>query len=280
MQNADAPTVKSFGHEWGRYSQSESDLSEADRAAQFNSYFGVFPWDTLPPSATGVDFGCGSGRWAMLAAPRVHRLFAIDPAPEAITVARHNLAHLPNVTALVAEAKAMPFEDGSLDFAYCLGVLHHIPNTPAALRAIIAKLKPGAPLLLYLYYNFDNRPAWYRAVWHVSNLGRKVISRLPFLAQRIVTAMIATLVYWPVARVGRLLDRIGLMPGAWPLSYYRDKGCYVMLTDAHDRFCTPLEKRFSRAEVADMMAAANLVDIRFSERAPYWVAVGRVRGAT
>lgn len=195
-------------------------------------------------------------------------------------MAKRNLAHQPNVTVRVAEANALPFEHGSLDFAYCLGVLHHIPDTAAALRAIVAKLKPGAPLLLYLYYNFENRPAWYRAVCYVSNLGRKVISQLPFPAQRIVTAMVAAIVYWPVARAGRLLDRIGLMPGAWPLSYYRDKGFYVMLTDAHDRFCTPLEKRFSRAEVSDMMAAANLVDIRFSDRAPFWVAVGRVRGAT
>ena len=42
---------------------------------------------------------------------------------------------------------AMPIAPASLDFGYSLGVLHHIPDTAAAMRACVATLKPGAPLL-------------------------------------------------------------------------------------------------------------------------------------
>jgi len=48
-----------------------------------------------------------------------------------------------------------------------------------------------------------------------------------------------------------------------------------MRTDALDRFGTRLEQRFTRDEIAHMMEAAGLVDIRFSEKMPFWVAVGR-----
>jgi hypothetical protein len=47
-----------------------------------------------------------------------------------------------------------------------------------------------------------------------------------------------------------------------------------MRTDARDRFGTPLEQRFSRAQIREMCNAAGLVDLRLSPRAPYWCAVG------
>ena len=59
-----------------------------------------------------------------------------------------------------------------------------------------------------------------------------------------------------------------------PLSYYRHHSFYTLRTDARDRFGTPLEQRFTRAEIGKMMRQAGLVEIRFSEAAPYWCVVG------
>jgi len=59
------------------------------------------------------------------------------------------------------------------------------------------------------------------------------------------------------------------------LTIYRRQGFYTMRTDALDRFGTRLEQRFTRDEIKHMMKAAGLVDIRFSEKMPFWVAVGR-----
>jgi SAM-dependent methyltransferase len=280
MKNADPNTVKSFGSEWSLYTQSEDDLPLAGRTALFESYFHIFPWQSLPQAAIGADVGCGSGRWAAMVAPRVGHLYAIDPAPPAVHVARRNLRAHANVTVIEAECNAMPIENASLDFAYCLGVLHHIPDTQVALAAIVAKLKMGAPILLYLYYAFDNRPFWYRAIWRVSELGRGIICRLPRRAQQFVTTIVAATVYWPLARAAYVLSLAGVPVSSWPLSYYADKPFYVLRTDAYDRFCTPLEKRFSRSEIEQMMLSAGLSEISFSEAAPYWVVVGRRQSLT
>jgi len=43
---------------------------------------------------------------------------------------------------------------------------------PAAIRSCAALLKPGAPLLLYLYYATDNRPRWFRWLWQFSHTAR------------------------------------------------------------------------------------------------------------
>ena len=47
-----------------------------------------------------------------------------------------------------------------------------------------------------------------------------------------------------------------------------------MRTDALDRFGTRLEQRFTRPQIAAMMEAAGLGQVRFREGVPYWVACG------
>jgi len=275
--NTDRATVAGFGREWATFTQSAEAFTDADRRAMFDAYFAIFPWAALPRDSVGADIGCGSGRWAMLVAPRVGELHLVDPAPKALAVARANLADVGNVCFHLASVAALPFADGSLDFAYCLGVLHHVPDTAQALRDLATKLKSGAPFLVYLYYAFDNRSPAYRALWRISNAGRLVLSRAPYPVQIAATATIALLVYWPLARTAALLERIGLLPRAWPLAYYRKRAFYVMRTDAFDRFCTRLERRFTRAQIADMLGAVGFTDIKFSEQEPFWVAVARKR---
>jgi SAM-dependent methyltransferase len=270
--NLDVATVEGFGDEWTRFDQSE--VPEAERQDLFDSYFRIFPWDSLPQNAVGFDAGCGSGRWAMLAAPRVGHLHCADPS-SAIDVAARNLKHLGNVTLHRASIDEMPMADGSMDFGYSLGVLHHIPDTQAAMASCVRKLKPGAPFLVYLYYRFDNRPAWFRLMWKVSDLLRRFIAVQPHGVRYILSQIAAAIIYWPLARMARLAEKLGAKVDNWPLSSYRNRTFYMMRTDALDRFGTRLEQRFTRPEIEAMMKASELTEIRVSDDFPYWCAVGK-----
>jgi SAM-dependent methyltransferase len=270
--NLDRETVEGFGREWAAFRQGE-ELSEAERIKIFADYFGIFPWASLHRGAVGIDVGCGSGRWAMLVAPRVKHLHVLDASPLALETAKQNLAGASNVTFHLAGVDSIPLPDGSLDFAYSLGVLHHVPDTAKAIQDIGRKLKPGSPLLIYLYYAFDNRPGWFRAIWQVSAWVRLVVSRLPYVLRLAVSQLIAVIVYWPLARIARALEAAGELPGSFPLAYYRDKSFYVMRTDAFDRFCTRLEQRFTKAQIEDMLSSTGFADVRFSQSEPYWCAV-------
>jgi len=272
-ENIDLKTVDGFGHEWSAFDQTA--LGEEEWRELFDRYFAIFPFDALGDDAQGFDLGCGSGRWAAGVAPRVGRLHCIDPAEQALAVARRNLAGHANVGFHLAAADSIPLADGSQDFGYSLGVLHHIPDTAGALRNCTAKLKPGAPFLLYLYYALDQRPGWYRAIWRATDGVRRTISRLPFPLRKSVTNGIAATVYWPLARGARLVEKLGGDPAPLPLSAYRSCSFYTMRTDALDRFGTRLEHRFTREQMRAMMEEAGLADIVFSEREPYWIACGR-----
>lgn len=274
-ENLDHRTVEGFGDEWARFDQQGAPQDELDEV--FAAYFQCFPWDALPPGATGFDAGCGSGRWAARVAPRIGHLHLVDASAVALEVARRNLGHLSNCTFHHASVDALPLPPGSMDFGYSLGVLHHVPDTQAGIAACVRALKPGAPLLLYLYYAFDNRPRWYRWVWRCSETVRRVVSRMPMGLRYAVSQIIAGSVYWPLARAAAAAGRLGLDARTWPLAFYADKSFYTMRTDALDRFGTRLEQRFDAVEIRRMMEAAGLEHIVFGDRAPFWCACGRRR---
>ncbi len=270
--NVDPSITAGFGDEWSRLDQSR--IPRVTLEEMFWSYFRLFPWMRLPAGAIGADFGCGSGRWAALVAPRVGRLFCIDASDQALDVARRNLQDFANCEFVPASVANIPIPDSSLDFGYSLGVLHHIPDTQKGLACCVAKLKAGAPFLLYLYYRFDNRPAWYRALWAVTNTARLVISRFPYALRYWTCQTIAAAFYWPAARTAHCARKLGIDTRTFPLQFYADKPFYVMRTDALDRFGTRLERRFTRSEVEVLMRSAGLDHIQFNDDPPFWCALG------
>ncbi len=271
MQNIDSSVVNDFGNEWSEYNQSKSDLN-LEKA--FEQYFSIFPKHVLHDQSVGFDAGCGSGRWAKYIAPKVKYLYCFDPSSKALDIAKQNLSQYKNCFFECSSINQVSITENSMDFGYCLGVLHHIPDTKRALSACVSKLKKGSPLLVYLYYRFDNKPIWFKFIWRLSDSLRKVISILPFSIKLFITKCIALVVYFPLARLSYLLAIFGLDVSNIPLSDYRNKAFYYMATDSLDRFGTRLEKRFTKKEIFSMMTDAGLTSITFSNRTPFWVAIG------
>jgi ubiquinone/menaquinone biosynthesis C-methylase UbiE len=271
MSNIDPSVVEAFGEQWSKFDH--ANLDNPDLQMLFQSYFTIFPWHALPPDAEGFDLGCGTGRWAHFVAPRVGHLHCIDPSAAALDVARQNLQGRSNCSFHCASVEEIPLADRSADFGYCLGVLHYIPNARQGIVECARKLKPGAPLLIYVYYAFDNRPTWFRMIWRVSDLVRRFISNLPFIIRSPLCDLIAALVYWPLARTSKGLEKLGVDVFPFPLSSYRNRSFYSMRTDALDRFGSRLEQRFTRKQILEMMQDAGFERIIFND-SPCWCAMG------
>jgi len=152
--------------------------------------------------------------------------------------------------------------------------LHHISDTNKALKVMTSKLKENAPLLLYIYYNFENRSSLFIILWKISNVLRIFISKLPFRIKKIVTDLIALFIYLPLAKINFLIDYLNCGFIKLPLSFYKNKSFYVMRNDSLDRFGTSLEKRFSKKQIKELMIEASLKDIVFYDKEPYWIVLG------
>lgn len=271
MSNIDIKTVNSFGDEWSRFDQDAMSYDETKKI--FDEYFAIFPWEILPENATGFDMGCGSGRWAKIMANYVGHLHCIDPS-SSLEVARTMLKSKSNISFHKASLDEAPLPYNSQDFGYALGVLHHVPNTSAAIRECVTMLKSGAPFLLYIYYAFENRSIPFKILWRISDMFRRVVCRLPNSLKHVLTDLLAISVYYPLARLSLFFEHLHVPVSSFPLTYYRNHSLYTMRTDSRDRFGTPLEQRFTRKEILSMMNEAGLVDVIFSDRMPFWCAVG------
>jgi len=271
-ENIDWTTVKSFGEEWkafDQFSQEEIDLIG-------NEYFDIVPDSVLNKNCVALDLGCGSGRWTRYVCEKAKFVEAVDPS-EAVFSAASLLKEQKNVRITQAASSDIPFPDNSFDFVFSLGVLHHIPDTGQAMKDCVAKLKQGGCFLVYLYYKLDNKSLAYKLLFHLADIFRRGICRLPSGVKKIVCDLLAVLFYLPFIGIAKLVKKLSPTKNWFkqiPLWYYHNKTWNVIRNDSLDRFGTPLEQRFSKLEIQEMMENAGLKDIVFSDNAPYWHAVG------
>jgi len=167
-------------------------------------------------------------------------------------------------------ANSIPLE--SLDLAMSLGVLHHIPDTGLAIKDVSLRIKPGGMFLCYLYYKLENKPTLYKLIFKGVNVVRKVISGLPQKIKYIITSAITALVYWPLARFSKVMNKFGVKTSNIPLHHYADMPFVMLANDALDRFGTSLEQRFSKADITEMLRLADfdISTLKFSDSEPYW----------
>jgi len=271
-ENLDQGVIDSFGHEWATFDYGETDTSEA-LDAQFRAY--CTPLDLSqfdPKKSIAGDFGAGSGRWASRLIPYFSLVYALEPSDGASTVLKNKFSGEGKIAVLqeTVGANSIPLE--SLDLAMSLGVLHHIPDTSLAIKEVSRRIKPGGIFLCYLYYNLENKPTLYKLIFKAVNTVRKVISILPQKVKHLVTSLIAALIYWPLAKSSKVLSKFGINTSNIPLHHYADMPFVMLANDALDRFGTTLEQRFSKAEIKEMLRAADfdISTLKFSDSEPFW----------
>lgn len=271
--NIDLTTVQSFGEEWNAFHGFEN----AEIKKIGDTYFDIITPAMMGMDKTAADFGCGTGRWSKYIHDKFGAVAAIDPS-DAVFAASQLLQGVDNVHLYKASIDNLPFADNYFDFGFSLGVLHHIPDTQAAMNSCVKKIKPGGHFLVYLYYSLDNRGFLYKTLFGASDLVRRVISKMPGWLKRFCCNMMAVFFYMPFVLFSRFLRLLGVskkIRSKIPLHAYENTSFYIIRNDALDRFGTPLEQRFSRKQVQQMMETAGLSQIIFSEQSPYWHAVGR-----
>ena len=271
-ENLDQNVIDGFGHEWAAFDYTETETAEA-LDAQFAAYCAPLDLSQFnPEKSVAGDFGAGSGRWSSRLAPYFSRVYALEPSDGAIQVLRDKFTSDPKIIVLQETVGVNSIPRASLDLAMSLGVLHHIPDTALAIKDVSRSIKPGGVFLCYLYYNLENKPAYYKIIFRSVNLVRQMISRLPQPVRRLSATIIAAFVYLPLARLSKLLSKLGRNISNLPLHHYANMPFVMLANDALDRFGTSLEQRFSKTQITEMLRAADfdLTTLKFSEIEPFW----------
>lgn len=98
------------------------------------------------PGATLLDVGCGTGHWSRFFAECGYTVVGVDVAKEMIRVAQaHNPA---GIRYRVADARDLPFRDGSFDVVAAIATIEFVPDVHAALREMLRCLRAGGSLVI------------------------------------------------------------------------------------------------------------------------------------
>ena len=100
-----------------------------------------------------LEIGCGLGTDGAQFAKAGANYTGIDLTEAAVDFARRRfeLFDLPG-SFRVADAERLDFPDNAFDLVYSHGVLHHTPDTPAAIREVRRVLRPGGRAVVMLYH--------------------------------------------------------------------------------------------------------------------------------
>jgi SAM-dependent methyltransferase len=99
----------------------------------------------VPPGATVLDAGCGSGR-TLEELTDFGSVAGIELSPDAAAVARGRGSGAFDVR--IGRLEALPWEDSRFDLITCLDVIEHTPDDALALSELRRVSRPGAWLLV------------------------------------------------------------------------------------------------------------------------------------
>jgi ArsR family transcriptional regulator len=94
------------------------------------------------------DLGCGTGTVSAALAPFVARVVAVDSSAAMVQAAKKRLQGFDNVDLRRGELESLPIDNGRLDAATLMLVLHHVPEPERALGEVSRVLKPGGRVVL------------------------------------------------------------------------------------------------------------------------------------
>jgi SAM-dependent methyltransferase len=176
-----------------------------------------------------------------------------------------------------ADLMALPFAAGAFDLAFSFGVLHHLPDPEAGFKKLVALVRPGGRVLVYLYHALEGEPIK-QAILRAVTAVRRVTVRMPHRALLPATTALGWALYAGVVTPYKILSRFEAtrpLAEKMPLRIYADYPVRVIVNDQFDRFSAPIENRYRKDEVAGWLERAGLGDIVI--HAGYgWRAVGTV----
>jgi len=100
------------------------------------------------PTWTVGDLGCGTGQISAVVAPFVSGIIAVDTSAAMLQAAKKRLHGFDNVQLRRGDLESLPIDDGRLDAATLMLVLHHVPEPALALADVARVLKPGGRVII------------------------------------------------------------------------------------------------------------------------------------
>jgi SAM-dependent methyltransferase len=256
-------TAKYFGYMWGEQA------AVALPPQQHSPYHLDAMREALDaPALSGLvlDAGCGEGVDLSQAARFANcEVIGVELSSGGVATTLARTRGLDRAHVVQGDLLRMPLASNTFDAAYSYGVVHHTPDPPKAIQEIARTLKPGAPLLYYVYEDFSDRSWFWRMALASANSARLVTTRMPPALLMRLCRLLSPVVYALCTVPSRRFKWAARFP------YRHGTGPWSMSGDLFDRLSAPIEKRYSSRTAAGLAQAAGLDVLRVAQRRGWMV---------
>src|SRR5438552_7771125 len=239
-----AATAAGFGWQWQHFTQADDKYEQ-----QFLGWIAPVAPEFFKDKIV-LEGGCGKGRHTLLAAQwGAREVIGVDlsAAVETAFVATRNLE---NAHIVQADIYRLPF-GRVFDYAFSVGVLHHLPDPQRGFRSLVSKIKEGGHISAWVYGAENNE--W--IVRWVNPLRKRFTSRIDRRALLQLSKLPTALVYLATKLVYGPLNRSNVVSGLARHLFYNDYlqataifGCREKHPIVFDHVVAPTSHYISREE--------------------------------
>jgi len=193
--------AQTFGYQWTLFSATQLDSRAQWGNVSEGRLFAETEWPRRMEGDRILEAGCGMGRFTEALARTGAEVFAFDSSVAVESNVKNN-GSLGNINFAQADIYAPPYERGSFDRIFCVGVIQHCPSPRGAFEALVSFLKPGGEIVIDVY----------RLSWRCLLLGKYYLRPL---TRRLRPETLHGLVKTHVGWVYPLTGSLQRLTGAW-----------------------------------------------------------------
>jgi SAM-dependent methyltransferase len=255
-------TIKDFGKQWLRYSDTEGYFGSLEL---FSDILSPFLKPDQIKDCKVAEIGSGSGRIVnMLLEAGAKQVIALEPS-DAFQVLRRNIREPEKVTCLKITGDLLPAY-GYLDYIFSIGVLHHIENPAPVVDAALKALRPGGLFFVWLYGKEGN--ALYLSI--ISPL-RVFTKRLPHF----ILSFLVEIMYWPLVLYIKFCHILPLPLKGYMLSILEKMSPEKRRLIIYDQLNPSYAKYYTRQEAERLLIDGKFENVRIHHRHGYsWTVIG------
>jgi SAM-dependent methyltransferase len=253
-------TAENFGAQWLAF-----DHIADHHEGQFRDWIAPVTPDFIRGKVV-LEGGCGKGRHTHLVSRWGARdVIGVDLS-DAVEAAYRNTRDLPNAHIIQADIYRLPLKK-SFDYAFSVGVLHHLPDPGAGFAALVNNLKPGGAISIWVYGKENNE--W--ILKFVNPLRARITSKLAPGRLYHLSYLPAAILYSLLKLVYRPLAKTGFSRRLFYAEYLRYIARFPFReihNIVHDHLTAPVAFYLEREELSEWFRAAGLerIEIHWHNR--------------
>ena len=238
-------TARAFGWEWKAFPGIDDHHEQ-----QFLDW--IAPADSRTfENLVVLEGGCGKGRHTRLAAGYGARAVIGVDLSEAADIAFANTRGISGAHVIQADLLRLPLKPGCCDYAFSVGVLHHLPDPSAGFASLARTVRPGGLLSVWVYGAENN--GWIARI--VSPVRGALTSRISPRLLYLVSFLLSLPLYAVLATIYRTAGKPSM---AWLRRFlfyypYLSYICKFPFREVHhivhDHLAAPVAHYLRRAQV-------------------------------